>query len=174
MSDIGTPAAPSGGRINWLKAALVASFAVNLLFVGAVAARWYAGHGPERYARLTQTQLIPRPFFRDLDRDRRMELLSVFRTNDRQVRDGRRAVKAQVAELAEALEAEPYDAARARAAVEGFTARSEDLFGMGSASALTLLDMLSPEERKLMAKHLRARDDRPRSGKDGGGKDGGS
>lgn len=172
MSDTATPAAPSGGRMNWLKAALVASLAVNLLFVGAVAARWYAGHGPERYARLTQTQLIPRQFFRDLDRDRRMELLSVFRASDRQVRDGRRAVKAQVLALADALEAEPYDAARARAAVAAFTARSEDLFATGSTSALTLLGMLTPEERKLMAQHLRARDERPRSGKDANGKDG--
>lgn len=168
MSDTGTPPAAAGGRMNWLKAALVASLAVNLLFVGAGVARWYAGHGPERYARLTQTQLIPRPFFRDLDRDRRMALLSVFRTSDKEIREGRRAVKAQVAELADALVAEPYDAGRVRAAVEGFTARSEDLFGLGSASALTLLGMLTPEERKLMAMHLRARDERPRGSKEGG------
>jgi hypothetical protein len=116
--------------------------------------------------RLTQTQLIPRRFFSELDRDRRMELLAVFRANDKQIRDGRRAVKARVVELADALEAEPYDAARARAAVEGFTANSEALFGMGSGTALTLIDMLTPAERKLMAQNLRTRDDRGRGGKD--------
>lgn len=168
MSDPVPPAADAGRRMTWLKAALVASLAVNLLFVGAGAARWYAGHGPERYARLTQTQLIPRAFFRDLDRDRRMELLAVFKANDKQIREGRRAVKLQVDALADALEAEPYDAARARAAVEGFTARSEDLFGMGSSTALALIGMLTPEERKLMASHLRERDDRGRGRKAGG------
>jgi hypothetical protein len=152
--------------VNWLVVALIASLAVNLLIVGAVTARWYAGFGPgERYMRLTQTQLIPRRFFSELDRDRRMELLAVFRANDKEIRDGRRAVKAQVSELADALDAEPYDAARARAAVEGFTASSEALFGLGSGTALTLIDMLTPEERKLMAQHLRARDDRGRGGK---------
>jgi hypothetical protein len=167
MSDVHNTSAQPGKRFNWLVAALIASLAVNRLIVGAVAARWYAGVGPgERYMRLTQTQLIPRRFFSELDRDRRMELLAVFRANDKQIRDGRRAVKARVVELADALEAEPYDAARARAAVEGFTANSEALFGMGSGTALTLIDMLTPAERKLMAQNLRTRDDRGRGGKD--------
>ena len=166
MSDVpNTPAQPAR-RFNWLVAALIVSLAINLLFVGAGVARWYAGFGPgERFMRLTQTQLIPRRFFSELDRARRMELLAVFRANDKEIRDGRRAVKAQVGELADALEAEPYDAARARAAVEGFTASSEALFAMGSGTALTLIDMLTPEERKLMAQQLRARDDRGRGGK---------
>ena len=80
MSDAATPA--QGRRVNWLVVALVASMAVNLLVAGAVAARWYVGAGPDRYARLTQTQLIPRLFFRDLDRSRRMELLAVFKGQD--------------------------------------------------------------------------------------------
>lgn len=165
MSDT----APETARkpVNWLKLALVASLAVNLLILGAGLARWYQSPGPERYMRLTQTQLIPRDFFRDLGRERRAELLAVFRANDKQIRADRRAVKAQVDELAAALAAEPYDEARMRAAVEGFTARSEALFGLGSSSALTLLGMLTPEERQLMAQHLRTRDDRGRGGKNG-------
>ena len=75
MSDTGTTAPAPARRFNWLKAALIASLAVNLLFIGGGIARWYVGFGPERYARLTQTQLIPRYFFRDLDRARRLELL---------------------------------------------------------------------------------------------------
>ncbi len=169
MSETLSPPGAEAPRMNWLKAALIASLAVNLLFVGAGVARWYAGFGPgERYMRLTQTQLIPRRFFSELDRDRRMELLAVFRANDKEIRDGRRAVKAQVNALADALEAEPYDAARARAAVESFTANSEALFAMGSGTALTLIDMLTPEERKLMAQQLRMRDDRGRGGKGDG------
>jgi hypothetical protein len=148
--------------INWLVVALIASFAVNLLVAGAAAARWYVGAGPERYARLTQSQLIPRNFFRDLDRARRMELIGVLKAQDSQVRDGRRAVKAQVIALADALEAEPYDPARAKAAVEGFTAKSEALFMTGGAAALAVIEQLTPEERKMMAQHLRNREDRGR------------
>lgn len=163
MSDTVTPGAGNG---RWLKWALIASLAVNLLFVGAVAARVYVGFGPERYARLTQMQLIPRHFFGDLDRARRMQLMQVFRAQDKDIREGRRAIKAQVTELADALDAEPYDAARVRAAVEGFTAKSEALFVTGAGAALRVIDQLTPEERKLMASHLRARDERgPGQGK---------
>ena len=149
--------------VNWLVVALIASLAVNLLVAGAVAARWYAGAGQgERYMRLTQTQLIPRYFFRDLDRARRMELLGIFRAQDKVIRDGRRAVKAQVLELADALETEPYDPARVKAAVADFTARSEALFVTGGEAAMAVFDQLSPEERRLMAQHLRNREDRGR------------
>jgi uncharacterized membrane protein len=154
--------------INWLMVALVASLAVNLLIAGAVAARWYMGPPPERYARLTQAQLIPRFFFRDLDRARRMELMAVLKAQDQEIREGRRAVKAQVLELADALEAEPYDPARVKSAVEGFTARSEALFTNGSAAALAVIDQLTPDERRMMATHLRNREDRGRGKRDDG------
>lgn len=167
MSETPTTPATAGRKLNWLVVALVASLAVNLLVAGAVAARWYVGAGPDRYARLTQTQLIPRFFFRDLDRSRRMELMAVFKAQDKDIREGRRAVKAKVAELADALDAEPYDAARVKAAVEGFTAKSEALFMTGSDAAMALIDKLTPEERQMMARHLRARDEHGR-GKPGG------
>lgn len=167
MSDTGTTAPAPARRFNWLKAALIASLAVNLLFIGGGIARWYVGFGPERYARLTQTQLIPRYFFRDLDRARRLELFAVFKARDKDIRDGRKAVKAQVIALADALDAEPYDPTRVKAAVEGFTAKSEALFVTGSDAALALIDKLTPDERKLMAKHLRAREDHGRAAPDG-------
>lgn len=159
------PASPRK-PVNWLVVALVASLGLNLLIAGAVAARWYMGPPPDRYARLTQAQLIPRFFFRDLDRARRMELLAVFKGQDKAIRDGRQAVKAEVAALADALVAEPYDPARVRAAVAGFTARSEALFNTGADAALAVIDKLTPEERSLMAQHLRNRDSRPPRGPD--------
>ena len=167
MSETTTPSAAPRKPVNWLVVALIASLGLNLLVVGAVAARWYVGMGPERYARLTQTQLIPRFFFRDLDRSRRVELLGVLKAQDPAVREGRRAVKAQVLELADALEAEPYDPARVKAAVEGFTAKSEALFLTGGAAALAVIEQLTPEERRLMAMHLRNREDRGRGGPPG-------
>ncbi len=171
MSDTAPTLATPARRINWLVVALVASLAVNLLIAGAAAARWYVSAGPERYTRLTQSQLIPRNFFHDLDRSRRMELLGFLKAQDRQVRDGRRAVKAQVIALADALAAEPYDPERVKSAVEGFTARSEALFVTGSKAAMAVIEQLTSEERKLMAMHLRNREDRGRGGRpDGDGK----
>ena len=165
-TDVTTPQAPAR-RFNWLKALLIASLALNLLVIGGGIARWYVGFGPDRYARLTQTQLIPRFFFRDLDRARRLELFAVFKSHDKEIKDERQAVKAQAIALADALEAEPYDPARAKAAVDGFTAKSEAMFATGTDAALTLIDKLTPDERKLMAKHHRAREDRDRGPPDG-------
>jgi len=160
-TDVNTPR-PAARRFTWLKAALVASLALNLLVIGGGIARWYVGFGPDRYARLTQAQLIPRFFFHDLDRARRAELFAVFKAHDKEIRDERQAVKAQVLELATALEADPYDPARVNAAVDGFTAKSEALFTTGTGAALELIGKLSPDERRLMAKHLRAREDHDR------------
>lgn len=170
MSDDATrPEAPARS-FSWLKAALIASLAVNLLFIGGGLARWYVGFGPERYARLTQTQIIPRYFFRDLDRSRRLELMAVLKSHDREIRDGRRQVKAAVVELANALEAEPYDPARVKTAVTAFTAQSEVLFTTGADAALAVIDKLTPEERKQMAQHLRAREEHGRGSPDDGKK----
>lgn len=166
MSDTTTAPALARKPVNWLLVALIASLALNLLVAGAAAARWYMGPPPERYARLTQAQLIPRYFFRDLDRSRRVELLQVFKGQDKAIREGRQAVKAQVVALADALEADPYDPAQVKAAVEGFTAKSEALFNTGADAALAVIDKLTPEERKLMAQRLRDRESRGPRGSD--------
>lgn len=153
-------------RLPWLKIALVASLAVNLLFVGAGVARFYVAGGPERVSRSTQMQLIPRHFFAELDRARRTELLSVFRGYEKDFRDGRRTARKNITSLAAALEAEPYDAQKVREAVESFAAASDALVGTGNKAALTLIEKLRPEERKLLASELRLREEHMRSRSD--------
>jgi len=93
-----------GRRINWLKAGLVASLAVNLLFVGAGVTRFMMGEGPDRVSGLTQVQLIPRKFFGELEGARKAELLGVFRQFGPAFKDGRRAAREAVAAVAAALE----------------------------------------------------------------------
>lgn len=153
MSEAVSP--PPRRGTSWLKIALIASLAVNLLFVGGAAARWYMGYGPERMARTLQMQLIPRRFFIELDRDRRAELLAVFKSYDKQFRDGRKLAREQVAALADALDAEPYDPAKVTAAIDGFKSSSETLYATGGDAALTLIGKLTAEERKQLAQQLR-------------------
>ena len=165
MSAQGTPPASPRGRDWWLKAALVASLAVNLLFVGAGVARFFVGEAPERVASLSQVQLIPRKFFSELEGPRKAELLGAFRSFGPAFRDGRKAARSEIAALATALEAEPYDPARVRAVVDAFSGASEALVAQGGQAALTLIEKLSPGERKLLAKHIRLRAERgPRRG----------
>lgn len=155
--------AATSRRDRWLKAALVASLAVNLLFVGAGVTRFLMGEGPDRISGLSQVQLIPRKFFGDLDRERKAELLRVFRQFGPAFRDGRRAAREEIVAVAEALEAEPYDPARLKATVDGFSARHVALVNAGGQAALTLIAQLTPEERKLLAQHIRQRSERGRA-----------
>lgn len=148
---------------RWLKLALIASVALNLLFVGAGVTRYFVPGGPERMAMSSQMQLFPRKFFSELDRPRRMELLRAFRSYDPAFREGRAAARAQIAVLAAALDAEPYDPAQVKAAVDGFTAKSDALAASGGEAALMLIGKLSPEERKLLARHLLLREENMRS-----------
>lgn len=160
MSETVTPAAPGARRIAWLKVALVASLALNLLFVGAGVARFLVGDRPERVMGLSQVQIIPRKFFGELDRARRDELVGLFRQFGPSFRDGRKEARDQVVLIADALEAEPYDPARVKAAIDGFTARSEALVATGGQAALIMIERLTPDERKLLARHIRQRGDR--------------
>lgn len=148
---------------RWLKLALIASVALNLVFVGAGVTRYFMPGGPERMAMSSQMQLFPRKFFGELDRPRRAELLRVFRNYDPVFREGRAAARAQIVALAAALDAEPYDPAQVMAAVEGFTAKSDSLAAKGGEAALTLIAKLNPDERKLLARHLLLREENTRS-----------
>jgi uncharacterized membrane protein len=147
---------------RWLKLALIASVALNLVFVGAGVTRYFMSGPAERMSMGSQMQLFPRKFFAELERPRRAELLRVFRGYDPAFREGRAAARAQIKVLAAALAAEPYDSGKVQAAVEGFTARSESLAQSGGAAALTLIGKLSPEERKLLAQQLLLRDENMR------------
>lgn len=144
---------------RWLKLALVASVALNLVFIGAGVTRYFMPGPPERMAMGSQMQLFPRKFFSELDRPRRLELLRVFRGYDPAFREGRAAARAQIRQVAAALAAEPYDAARVKAAVEGFTARSASLAASGGEAALTLIGKLTPQERQSLAQQLLQRED---------------
>lgn len=164
MSEV--PVASKG--TNWLKVALIASLAVNLLFIGAGVTRFVMRDPPDRVAGLSQVQMIPRKFFGDLDGPRKTELLGVFRQLSPSFREGRRTLKADLAALAGALDAEPYDAARVQSAVDNFSSHSQGLAASGAQAALKLIGMLTPEERKLLAMHIRQRDDRGRGKGDDG------
>lgn len=151
-------------RFNWLKVALIGSLALNLLFVGGAVTR-FAMHGPpERFTGSSQVQLIPRKFFGELDRGRRGELLVTFRNFGKDFRNGRKAVREEAVNLAAALEAEPYDLAKVKTVVDTFSARSSDLVNKGGEAALALIAQLSPEERKLLARQIRQRNDGGRRG----------
>lgn len=157
MTDV-TPATPKTG-FPWLKALLIASLALNLLLLGGAASRFFMHERMDRISGISQMQLVPRRFFGELDKSRRSELLGVFKDFRGEFRDGRKAARDQTAKLAIALEAVPYDATAVELVVGDFSKSSSGLIGLGGRAALTFIAKLTPEERLLLAKHIRLRDD---------------
>ena len=74
---------------RWLKLALIASVALNLVIVGAGVTRYFMPGPPDRMVMGSQMQLFPRKFFSELEKPRRVELLRVFRGYDPAFREGR-------------------------------------------------------------------------------------
>jgi len=157
------PSRTSTRGVSWLKVALVLSLSLNLLFIGAAAARFFVHHPPERITGISQMQLVPRKFFGELDRSRRLELLGVFKEFRGKFREGRKAARQDMVNLAVALEREPYDEAAVKAVVDAFSKTSSGLIEQGGQAALTFIRKLTPEERRLLAKHIRFRDEGGRS-----------
>ena len=154
MSEAPNPvAAPhSVSRVSiWWKILLVTSLALNLLFIGGGVARFFTHESPGRMAGISEMQLIPRKFFGDMDAERRRELSSFFRKFRGDFREGRADRKRLAAELAGALQATPYDAAKVRAVVDSINATSSGLIGRGGEAAVEFIAKLTPDERTKLA-----------------------
>ncbi len=153
------PSQPTLGnsRRRWLIPLLVASLAVNLVIVGAtLSGRFWPQHG-ERGGLNRSADLMPRSFFRELDDQRRDELVEVFRARKTEWREERRALSAAAAAYADALEREPYDVPSAQSAIAEHTAKSHRLIDLGATVAGDLTEALAPEERRALAAAIRQR-----------------
>lgn len=148
--------APRPRRRLWT-IVLVLSLALNLLVGGAIAARFFFPPPPERFIGASYAQLVPRKFLAGLDRARRGELLAVLRQYRDEFHDGRLAARMLSAELATALDTEPYDEEKVKQAVQAYAKTGNELVAHGANAALDFIAKLTPEERKSMAARLRER-----------------
>lgn len=150
------PAAPRR-RFSWISALLVASLALNVFVLAAGAARLMFPPPRERFVGATYAQLVPRRFLSDLDRERRLELLAVLRKYRDDFAEGRLAARKFSAELADALEAEPYDVQKVAAAIQAYADTGNKLVSHGQRATMDFVSMLTPKERVMMAERLRQR-----------------
>ena len=143
---------------NWKSVLLVASLAGNVVVAGAMIT--HALHGPpgrERMQLAAWSQLLPRNFFMELPGARRAELMGSLQGYREVFRDGRTRLRSQAARVADALAAEPFDAASLDAALESFGGEGRGLMDAGTRAARTILEQLNPEERKALAEAIRRR-----------------
>ena len=160
MSDDGTnPKSrywPAQGS-RWWSALLIASLAINLFVGGAVATRILRHDGPERFIGASYTQLIPRRFFAEIDRERRRALLDILKQYRKDFRADREGSEAAAAKLADALLIEPYDVEKVKLVVNEFAGQTGKLAARGGDAALDMIALLTPEERRILAGTIRDR-----------------
>ncbi len=149
------PVAPS--RWRWWTILLVVSLALNLLVGGAVVSSFFMHERMQRFGGISNVQLIPRHFLGALPRERRTELLAVFRGHATRIKAERQASREAAINLAGALVAEPYDEAKVRAVAEEFGATGNRVIAQGIEAAMEMIGKLTLEERKLLAEHIRKR-----------------
>ncbi|MFN0190492.1 MAG: periplasmic heavy metal sensor [Aestuariivirga sp.] len=145
-------------KSRWWSALLIASLALNLLIAAAVVTHFVRDGGrSEALSRPSYAQLIPRKFFSDLPRERRRELNDVLKKYRDDFRTGREDARANALKLADALDAEPFDATRATEAAAAFAASGNAMARRGSDLAVEFISKLTPDERKLLAQRIRDR-----------------
>ena len=144
-------------KTNWKSVLLVLSLSLNvLIFAGMATHALRDGHRP-RIQATAWSQLLPRDFFVDLPETRRKQLLGSLRDYSGVFRDGRAGLRQNAAQVADALEADPFDPEKLDQALREFSKRGGDLISEGSQAAQDIFNSLSPDERKQLAKSIRKR-----------------
>lgn len=147
--------APKTRRWSWLWVVLIVSLAINLAIVAAIVS--HQAVGPHRHRSITGpgfTQILPRAFFRELDRDRRKELVGELREHRRGFRELRKQLRKKARDVAAALRAQPYDAEAVTKALQAYEAEAQTMVVRGRSIAGNFFTRLTPEERKLIANEI--------------------
>jgi hypothetical protein len=160
-ADASTQPPPAKPR-RWLKWALVASLAFNVLFVGFAASRAYHHHSGKFWrgnSQVSQVMREGRKFVKDLPRERRRELIDMIKPRLEEFHIDDVEVKAAVQIFAEALQEEPYNETRAEEALVKVQEQAQLAITSGRGVFLYLIGQLSKEEREKLAARLLTKSD---------------
>ena len=139
---IETDSAPER-RSRWLYAGLIASLALNLLFIGGVArAKWHHRHEGGRHG---DAGLIG--FVNQLPADRQSLVRGDVEAARETIRPLRKAVRDAWSDANMALTAEPFDKDKYKAAVDRLTEAESRFKAAVAASLADTAAKLTPEER---------------------------
>lgn len=168
---------PPQRSLRGLRIALGISVALNLLVAGVVAGALLREGGPrDRMVR----DLDLGPFTEALSQADRAAIRRDFVAQMPELREARRAMRAEFEALLTLLRAEPFDAEAVRQVMAGHRARMQERVDLGQDLLLQRLEAMPPDARRAFADRLEERLRRgPRGGgrdgegRDGGGRDGG-
>lgn len=151
------PQTPRKRRWSWVWLALLVSLALNLAVVAAIVAHNVWGEPGHHHSRISgpgYTQILPRAFFRQLDGERREQLVGELREHRSEFRGLRRGLREKTRAIAAALRAEPFDQSALERAMADFEQASGGMITRGGEIARELFAKLTPQERKLMADEI--------------------
>lgn len=136
-------------RSRWPFYALIASLAVNLLFVGWVgAAMWHHRHGPGGWRGGEEGGLMG--FARQVPEDRRAALRTKLKAARETVRPLRAAVNDAWTAANASLAAEPFDKAAGKAAFDRAIEADSKMRAKIDDELLTIAESLTSDERKAL------------------------
>ena len=162
MSETAAPVTtPAAGRWRIWRIALFASLAVNLLAAGAIIAHLAFGPPPpDRIEGFSSMQILPRKFVSGLEGERRQLIVGVLRKYRGQFRERRAEMRAATERIAAALVAESYDPGAVTEAIDQFAATGRTMIDGGVTTVKSVIDQLTPDERRLLAERIRERANR--------------
>jgi uncharacterized membrane protein len=146
-----TPKPSSTGR--WLRIALAASLAVNLGIVGVMAGAVFRHGGPQHGATMARDVGFG-PFTDALSKEDRAELRRAFLAAAPEMRDSRRAVRADFQDLLAQLRASPFDADALRVVFDRQNARNAERLELGQRLIFDLVVGMKPDARAAFADRL--------------------
>jgi Spy/CpxP family protein refolding chaperone len=133
-------------RSRWIYAGLIASLALNLLFIGGLAkAFWHHRHGGGRHG---DGGLMG--FVHKLPADRQAVVRGDIEAARALIRPMRQSVRDAWAETNAVLTAEPFDKDKYKAAVDKLTEAEGKIRAAIASSLVETAAKLTPEERKRM------------------------
>lgn len=162
MSDVTQPAgaAPDSGRRR-LKYALIASLALNLLVIGAVAGTMYSFRkhhprppGGEDFGMMGLTRVLPE--------ERRKEVRKALRADRERLRPLMEEVRVARRAAADKLALEPFDRAGLEAAIAAVGEKERAVRDAAVATFLGHAEKLTGEERAKLAEWWRKKSEAPR------------
>ncbi|HQU67936.1 MAG TPA: periplasmic heavy metal sensor [Albidovulum sp.] len=140
-------AAPKAGR--GMKIALILSLTLNLMILGVMGGAMLAHGGRDDPRRVRDVGFGP--YTEALSPEDRKALREAFVKAAPDFRAGREEARADVAALAAAIRAEPYDRAAVEAVMANQVARIEERLQLGRGLLLDRLDAMGPEARAALA-----------------------
>ena len=144
-------------RSPWWTALLVLSLMANLVVGGAAIGARMKGGGWQMGLMENRAQLLPRKFFAELPRDRRRELMDIFKSKKDQFAQSREAADAVTLKFADLLEQPDFDQIKIKAVIDDFTSGTASFATQGEAVILDIVAKLTPGERKDLAADIRER-----------------